>query len=156
MSVGRMLTGHEFFHSFLPEQVAAISGFTSARKLDKGDIIYRPDRNATHVFVLLDGQVELRLPSGIGEMGFLVSSVSKGEFFGIAPFLGAERYTTSALCTKASRVLFIEAKPLIELLSNHPLIGLKMMSVVARAYFDRYQSLIDRVQRALSDLAVEK
>jgi hypothetical protein len=31
-----------------------------------------------------------------------------------------------------------------------------MMSVVARAYFDRYQSLIDRVQRALSDLAEEK
>jgi CRP-like cAMP-binding protein len=82
--------------------------------------------------------------------------VSKGEFFGIAPFLDAERYTTSALCTKTSKVLFIEARPLIELLSNHPLIGLKMMSVVARAYFDRYQSLIDRVQRALSDLAVEK
>ena len=87
MSVGKMLTGHEFFHSFLPEQVAAISKFASARKLDKGEIIYRPDRKATHVFVLLDGQVELRLPSGADEMGFLVSRVSKGEFFGIAPFL---------------------------------------------------------------------
>jgi CRP-like cAMP-binding protein len=156
MSVGRMLTGHEFFHSFLPEQVAAISKFASARKLDKDEIIYRPDRKATHVFVLLDGQVDLRLPSGADEMGFLVSRVSKGEFFGIAPFLGAERYTTTARCTKASKVLFIEAKPLIDLLSDHPLIGLKMMSVVARAYFDRYQSLIDRVQKALADLALEK
>jgi CRP-like cAMP-binding protein len=82
--------------------------------------------------------------------------VSKGELFGIAPLLDSDRYTTSALCTKASRVLFIEAKPLIELLSKNPLTALKMMSVVARAYFDRYQILIERVQRALSDLAMEK
>ncbi len=155
MSIGRMLTGQEFFHSFPPEQVAAISKFTSVRKLDKGDIIYRPDRKATHVFVLLDGQVELRLPSGTGEMGFLVSSVSKGEFFGIAPLLDSERYTTSAVCLKSSKVLFIEAKPLIALMRDHPLIGLKMMSVVGRAYFDRYESLIERVQKALSDLTVE-
>ena len=156
MGVSKMLTGHFFFSSFLPEDVAAISKFASARTLDKGEIIYGPDRKATHVFVLLDGQVELRLPSGTDEMGFLVSRVSKGEFFGVAPLLGGERYTTSARCTKASKVLFVEAKPLIDVLSGHPLIGLKMMSVVARAYFDRYQSLIDRVQRALSDLAVEK
>ena len=156
MSVSKMLTGHDIFRSFLPEQVAAISKCASARKLEKGDIIYQPDRKATHVFVLLDGQVELRLPSGTSELGFLVSRVSKGELFGIAPLLKSECYTTSALCTRASKVLFIEAKPLIEMLSNHPLLGFKIMTVVAGAYFSRYQSLIERVQRALSDLAVEE
>jgi CRP-like cAMP-binding protein len=151
-----MLTGHDLFRSFLPEQVAAISRCASARKLEKGEIIYRPDVKATHVFVLLEGQVELRLPSGPSELGFVVSRVSKGELFGIAPFLKSECYTTSALCTKASKVLFIEAKPLIEMLNNHPLIGLKIMTVVAGAYFSRYQSLIERVQKALTDLTVEE
>jgi CRP-like cAMP-binding protein len=156
MGVSKMLTGHFFFSSFLPEDVAAISKFASARTLDKGEIIYGPDRKATHVFVLLDGQVELRLPSGTSELGFVVSRVGKGEFFGIAPLLGSERYTTSALCTKASKVLFVEAKPLIEMLNKNPLIGLKMMSIVAGAYFSRYQSLVERVQKALADLSIEQ
>ena len=156
MSVSKMLTGHDIFRSFLPEQVAAISKCASARKLEKGEIIHQPDRKATHVFVLLDGQVELRLPSGTSELGFLVSRVSKGELFGIAPLLKSECYTTSALCTRASKVLFVEAKPLIDMLNKNPLIGLKMMSIVAGAYFSRYQSLVERVQKALADLSIEQ
>jgi CRP-like cAMP-binding protein len=153
MSVARMLTAHELFRSFPPEQVAAISRFASARKLEKGDVIYGPERKATHVFVLLEGGVELRLPPGAGETGFLVSRVGKGEFFGIAPFLNSDRYTTSAVCTRSSRVLFIEAKPMVEMLNKNPVIGLRIMSVVAGAYFERYQNLIIRIQKALADLA---
>ena len=155
MIARRMLTGHVFFSQFPPEEVDTISKFSADRKLEKGDVVYGPNRKATHVFVLLDGQVELRLPSGINEMGFTVSRVGKGEFFGIAPLLNQSHYTTSALCTKPSRVLFIETKPFMEMLQQYPLVGLKLMHIVAGAYFDRYQNLIERVQKALTDLAVE-
>lgn len=155
MNVRKMLTGHVFFSQFLPQEVDAISRFTADRKLEKGEVVYGTNRKATHVFVLLDGQVELRLPSGTSEMGFMVSRVAKGEFFGIAPLLNQGYYTTSALCTKPSRVLFIETKPFMEMLNKNPLVGLNLMSIVAGAYFDRYQHLIERVQKALTDLAVE-
>jgi hypothetical protein len=52
-------------------------------------------------------------------------------------------------------VLFIEAKPFIELLRANPLIDLQIMRMVARAYFARYEMLAELVQRFLSDPALQ-
>jgi CRP-like cAMP-binding protein len=122
--------------------------------LDKGEVVYQPDRTPTHVFVLLEGQVHLRLPAGAGETGMLVSQVRKGEFFGIAPLLGSDRYTTRAQCAEASRILFIEAKPFLEVLDANPVVGHRIMTAVARVYFDRYLQIVERIQKVLSGLAL--
>ncbi len=153
MSIGSMLTGHELFRTFLPEQIDQISRFASARDLNRGEVIYRPDRKATHVFALLEGDVELRLPAGVGDAGMVISHVGKGELFGIAPLLGSDRYTTTARCTKASRVMFIEAGSLLQMLQSNPAAGHQVMTAVARAYFDRFRVMVDRMQRVLSELA---
>ena len=155
MQMSKMLTGHEFFQSLLPEMVDKISSISAAKKMEKGDAVYGVDKKATHVFVLLEGQVELRIPSSSCDSGLLVSKVSRGEFFGIAPLMDADRYTTMAVCTRTSKVLFIEAKPLIAMLRNYPLVGYQFMTVVARAYFERYQNLMERIQKVLADLGHE-
>jgi CRP-like cAMP-binding protein len=152
MSIGRMLTGHELFRSFLPEQIEKISRFASARSLEKGEVIYRPEKKATHVFVLLEGDVQLRLPAPMGEMSMVVARVGKGELFGIAPLLRADRYTTTAQCLKASKVMFVEARPFLQMLEDNPLIGHQLMTFVARAYFDRYRIMVERVQKILTEL----
>lgn len=156
MNISKMLTGHTLFQSFPPEQVESISRVSSSRELEKGAIIYDSDRKATHVFVLLEGEVHLRMPATQGETGMLVSRVGKGEFFGIAPLLGCDRYTTRAQCAGASKILYIEAQALATLLKANPLIGQQMMSVVARVYFDRYQRMIERIQKVITDLAVDE
>ncbi len=105
------------------------------------------------VFVLLDGQVHLRFPGGNGEEGPLVSRIGRGELFGIAPLLGSDRYTTRAQCATTAKVLFVEARALLDLLKANPVIGHHVMTAVARAYFDRYELLMQRVQKVLADLA---
>jgi CRP-like cAMP-binding protein len=148
-----MLAGHDMFHSFLPDEVERVSAFSSTRVLEKGEIIYRPDRLASHVFVLLEGEVHLHLATAAGSASaLLISRVGKGQFFGIAPLLGFNRYTTFAQCAETSRVLFIEAQPLLRILKDNPIAGHQVMTVVARAYFDRYQLAMERIQRVLSDL----
>jgi CRP-like cAMP-binding protein len=147
-----MLTGHELFRSFLPNEIEEISAFSSARRLDKGQVIYRPDRKATHIFVLLEGEVQLRLPTGHDDTGIVVTRVGHGELFGIAPLLGADGYTTSACCTKASKVMFIEARPLLQMLLANPLAGQQVMAAVARIYFDRYQIMIGRIRKVINEL----
>jgi CRP-like cAMP-binding protein len=155
MQISKMLTGHEFFQSLLPEMVDRISSISAAKEIEKGKALYGVDTKATHVFVLLDGEVELRLPSSCCDSGLIVSRVSPGEFFGIAPLLDADRYTTLAICTSPSKILFIEAKPLLEMLKAHPSVGHQCMTVVARTYFERYQYLRERIQKALVDLGRE-
>ncbi len=152
MDIAKMLTGHELFASLLPDQVEKISRFSSSRKLKKGEIVHEYDAKATHVFVLLEGQVELRLPAGGSGPGLLISRVSKDEFFGIAPLLGSKTYTTRGVCAAPSKVLVIEAKPLLALLRANPAIDHQVMTVVARAYFHRYQGLAERIERVLAEL----
>lgn len=156
MGVSRMLTGHELFQSFLPQEVANISQSAAEKKLDRGEVVCSPDRKATHVFVLLEGQVELRLPFGGNDEGPAVSRIGKGELFGIAPLVGAGAYTARAVCARSSRVLFIEARPLIAAMKANPVVGQAIMTKVAGIYFERYLLLLGRVQRALDTLLQEE
>jgi CRP-like cAMP-binding protein len=155
MDVNKTLMGHDVFRSFSPKQVDAIASFSSPKTLGEGETVYAPDRRATHVFVLLEGRVELRLPGAPAYPGLLVSRIQRGELFGVAPLLGCERYTTRAVCAAASKILYVEARPLIEMLKGNAPIGQDIMTSVARAYFDRYQRLVERVQRVVADLASE-
>lgn len=155
MEVTKTLEGHAFFKSFRPEQVDKISKFSHTKTVEKGTVVYRPDRKATHIFVLLDGGVELHLPSPAGESAVLIGRVNKGGFFGIAPLLGSDRYTTVARCVKDSRILFIESKPLMEMLASNPVIGQQLMGMVAGVYFDRYLSMLKRLQNVLAGLTIE-
>ena len=155
MDVGKVLKGHDVFRSFPTKQVDAITAFSSAKLLDKGETVYTPDKKATHVFVLLEGCVDLHLPGAPAHPGLVVSRVQNGELFGVAPLLGCDRYTTRAVCTAASKILYVEARPLIEMMKDNAPIGQDIMVSVARAYFDRYQRLVERVQRVIADLASE-
>jgi CRP-like cAMP-binding protein len=149
--VAKMLSGHQFFEPFPPDEVEKISRFASSRELEAGDVVHESKEKATHVFVLLEGRIELRLPGEAGEAGILISRVAQGDLFGIAPILGSGRYTTRGVCTEPSKVLFIEARPLLELLRANPRIDRVIMRIVARSYFNRYVRLAELVQRFLSD-----
>lgn len=151
MDIVVTLQGHAFFAPFPPEQVEAISRFTTPATLRKGDVVHQMGQKANHVFLLQEGRVDLRLQSRRRDPGLLISRLSPGELFGIAPLLGSDRYTTQAVCTDDSTILFIEAKPLVELLQANPQISCLILRGVARSYFTRYVSLAELVQRFLSD-----
>lgn len=153
MDVGNALKAHDVFRSFPPKQVDTITAFSSVKMLDKGEIVYGTEKKATHVFVLLEGEVHLYLPGAPAQPGLIVSRLAQGELFGIAPLLGCELYTTRAVCAAASRILYVEARPLLEMLKANALIGQDIMGSVARGYFERYQRLASRVQKVVADLA---
>jgi len=155
MNIGTMLKGHDLFKSFPPDEVDRLTRHSSAKILEQGETIYTADQAATHVFVLLDGEVHLRLDEGPGPVDVLVSRVKEGELFGLAPLIGCARYSTRADAARASKVLYVEARPLIDALREHPAIGHEIMSAVARAYFERYKGLMERVKKVVTDLSWE-
>ena len=155
MNIGKMLKGHDLFKSFPPEDVDRLTRHSDAKILEAGETIYTADQRATHVFVLLDGEVHLRLAEEGGPADVLVSRVKEGELFGLAPLIGCSRYTTRADAARSSKVLYVEARPLNETLRRNPAIGHEVMSAVARAYFERYKGLMERVEKVVADLAWE-
>ena len=153
MSVVKMLKAHELFRSLAFEDVERISSFTGLMDFEEGENVFSSDSYGSHFYVVLEGSVNLRLPSEAHEASLVVGRVGKGEMFGLSPLIGSGRHTTTAQCVGPSNVLAIEAKPLRSMLEEKSLIGLDILSVIAQAYFTRYIETLKRVQKVVNEIA---
>ncbi len=153
MSVAKMLKGHELFGSLGFEEVERVSSFSGLKEYGKDDVIFDSGAVGSHIFVLQQGYVSLRLPAAAHEASLLVGRLERGDMFGLSPLLGPGRHTTTAQCTEASTVLAIEADPFRSLLEENAQVGLHIMSTMAREYFSRYIETLTRVQRVVNEIA---
>ncbi len=150
--VTKMIKGHELFRSLSFEEVERLSSFSGSKSLEKGDFVFRRGTPCSHFFVVLEGQVNLKLPSSDEESSLVVGRMSKGDIFGFSALLGSERYTTTAQCAGPATVLAVDAKPFRKLLDDNASVGLRAMSVVAGAYFTRYIETLRRFQGILDEV----
>ena len=154
MGVTEMLKGHDLFRSLTVENVGRINSFSSTKDFEKGGTVFRHEDTGAHVFILLVGRIHLTLPATVGEYRLIVTAVEKGEFFGLSPLLGSKRYTATALCLEPTKVLAIEANPFRAVLEENHLIGMEVMSMVAKAYYSRYIETFGRIQHILKHVPI--
>jgi len=152
MSIDRMLKGHDLFRSLTVEEANQLSGFSSVKKYEANETVFKYNGLGLHVYMLMEGSVYLRLPASPPDFSFVISKIEKGELFGLSPLLGSERYTAAAECSKASEVLSIEAKPFRELLQKNCPVGFQIMSQVADIYFTRYISVLKNLQGVVNQI----
>ena len=153
MNISRMMKSHELFQSLSFEEIEQVSSFSASRSFGKDEIVFRRQEYGSHFFVIVEGRVNLRLPSPDGESSLVVARLQQGDIFGLSPLLGFERFTTNAQCAEPSTILAVEVKGFRELLEHNSPVGLSVMNMVAKAYFSRYTGALERIQRILDDLA---
>lgn len=152
MSIGGLLKGHDLFAALGVEDVDRISRVSTVKDFEAEETIFRHGVPGTHVYLLLEGQVYLRIPTEPVEVGIVASRVEKGEIFGLSPLLGADRYTASAHCQARSSVLAIEAKPFRDLLQGDCTAGFQVMNRVAHVYFERYINVLKNLQAIVNQI----
>ncbi len=152
MGISTTLRGYDLFKSLPIENVDKISRVSALKKFQKGEVVYRCDVPATHLFMLVKGLVYLRLPAQPAEFSMIVSRVGPGYLFGLASLMGGQRYTVTAECAQDCEILAIEAKPLQAMLQENLLVGYMVMSAVARAYLERYTEMLKRFQSILNQI----
>ncbi len=156
MTVERVLKGHDLFRSLSIEEANQISKFSSVKTFQPGESIFEYNALSYHVYMLMDGAVQLRLPASPPDVSFVISKIEKGELFGLSPLLDSERYTAMAQCSEAAEVLAIEAKPFRELLRRNCPVGFQIMSQVAHVYFTRYIGVLKNLQDVVSQIPLIK
>lgn len=154
MQGSQTLTGHELFQSLRFEDVDRINSFSGTKELRKDEVVFESGAVGSHVYVVLEGRISLRMPARANEACLAIGLIEKGEMFGLAPLLGAGRHVVRAQCVEPSHLLAIESAPLRELLENEPRIGFHVMKLAAQTYFSRYVASLERVQAVINDLAV--
>jgi CRP-like cAMP-binding protein len=148
------MVGHDLFQFLRPDQVHAISEASEEIVLKNGDRVFRRGDSAEFFFIVLEGQVALRLPSKVG-VSLLIDEVSRGEVFGSCICFQIDTYTLDARCTADSKLLKIRASTLKGLMDEDPVMGYALQTFISRVYFKRYIDTTQKLQAVFRTMPVE-
>ena len=148
------LKSHEIFQFLRPEQVEAISSAAEEVSLKAGDTVFRRGEPTENFFVVLEGQVALRLPRPDG-VSVLIDEVTEGAVFGSCVCFQIDTYTLSATCSVDSRILKIKAATLKKLMDDDPIMGYAIQTLVSRVYFKRYVETMRKLQSIVQSIPLE-
>lgn len=148
------LERNEVFQFLRPEQVMAISDAAKVMEYRAGDTVYEMGEPARYFYVVLDGQVSLRLPGGSG-VSIQVDELTRGAMFGSCVCFDLVDYSMSAQCTSESRLLRLDAATLKELMDQDLVMGYAIQTQISRLYFKRYLDTMKKLQAIVMNLPLE-
>jgi len=148
------LDKHEVFQFLRPDQVRAISDVAKVVNFSAGDTVYEKGSKADHFYVVLDGQVSLRLPGQSG-VSIQIDELTEGAVFGSCICFQLVEYSLNAQCTRDSRLLKIESATLKELMDEDLLMGYTIQTQISRIYFNRYIDTMKKLQSVVMNLPLE-
>ena len=145
---------HEVFQFLRPDQVRAISDVAQVVEVEAGETIYERGAKAEHFYVVLTGQVSLRLPGQSG-VSIQIDELTEGAVFGSCVCFQLVRYSLNAQCTRDSKLLKIESATLKELMDEDLLMGYTIQTQISRIYFNRYIETMKKLQSIVMNLPLE-
>ena len=148
------LTSEEMFGFLLPEQVNSISDASEKISATAGEMIYERGEKAENFFIVLDGEVTLKLP-GAGGVNIVIDQLRRGAVFGGALGYGRSSYTLSAQCTGDAHILKVRNSALKSLMDRDPRLGYTLQGYISTSYFNRYVDTMKKLQAIVMNIPVE-
>jgi CRP-like cAMP-binding protein len=154
MPVEERLGSHDVFSFLRPEQLDVLSDAAEVVDFKEGDTVYYHGKKAAHMFVVLKGEVSLRLP-GKGGISIPIDEATPGVMFGTCQCFDIDTYSTTAQCTQDSRVMKIESAALRHLMDEDLLMGYVMQRRISEIYFKRYLETMKKLQAIVMNLPID-
>jgi CRP-like cAMP-binding protein len=154
MVVEERLESQDVFSMLRPDQVDAISNVSESLRHSAGSTVYSHGEKADSIYVVLEGEVVLRLP-GKGGVSVPIDQVTAGAMFGACKCFDIDTYACTAQCTRESRLLKIEADALRYLMEEDHRMGAVMQRRMSGIYFKRYVDTMRKLQSIVMNLPVE-
>ncbi len=148
------IKAQDVFSFLRPDQVNAISDAAERLTCAPGDFVYEKGDKADDFFIVLDGEITLRLPEQ-GGLSLVIDQLGKGDLFG-GP-LGQKRraYALSAQCTRTARLLKIDVEVMKKLMDRDERMGLDLQRHISTAYFNRYIDTMKKLQAIVTHIPLE-
>ncbi len=132
----------EIFSLLTSKQIAEISDAAIIKDFEAGKIIYDQKEQAKNMFILLEGEVSLKLPSdkdmSIETFSLEIEKITQhNALFGTNLLFGVKRYSTRARVTKPSKVMILDAENFLNIIRENQSEFI-IMSYLAKVYFQRY------------------
>jgi CRP-like cAMP-binding protein len=132
----------EIFSLLTSKQISEISEAAIIKDFESDQIIYERKEVAKNLFILLEGEVSLRVPSrgdtSIESLSLEIEKIAQhGALFGSNLLFNVKRYMTRARVIKPSKVMILDAEKFLEIIRENKSEFI-VMSYLAKVYFQRY------------------
>ena len=126
----------ELFRGMSKDFIKEVMSTSIKESHDKGSLIFREGERAGHLYILLEGQINIR----IGDGWQMVSTVyHKGEVFGWSGIVGRQVYTATAECKEPTKLLKISVEKLQRILEKDQANGFVFYKRLAGILGDRLE-----------------
>ena len=132
----------EIFSLLTSKQIGEISEAAVIKDFEAGQIVYDRKDAAKYLFILLDGEISLRVPSrddtSLESLSLEIENITQhGALFGTNLLFDIQIYMTRARVIKPSKVMILDAKNFLEIIQKNKSEFI-VMSYLAKVYFQRY------------------
>jgi CRP-like cAMP-binding protein len=145
----------QVFEFLRPDQIDSLSDKAEVIKLEAGRSVYQRGDRAEFLYVVLSGEVALRLPGRDG-INILVDQLTKpGSMFGACISPSIDTCVLTAQCEQNTELLKIEKSALKQLLEEDPRMGYAIQSRIAEIYFNRYVEAMRKLQAIVMNIPIQ-
>jgi len=131
----------ELFGTLGESQLSVLLSHSSVESFPEGKTIFRQGDEANHLYLLIEGMVDLSFKTG-EKIDFLTSKVEKeGAAFGVPSLIEPFRYNVTATCLRSSKVFVIDAVRVRVEMEKDPRMGIEIMKKLASIYFSRLNEM---------------
>jgi CRP-like cAMP-binding protein len=148
------LLAQDVFSYLRPEQINVIHKASEILERQAGQVVYHQGDKAKYLYVVLEGEVALRLPGKQG-LSILIESLGRGAIFGASASLEPGTYMLTAQCMADSKILKIETDALRRLTDEDCRMGYAIQRHISDIYFKRYTETMQKLQTIVMSIPLE-
>lgn len=137
-----LLRRYPFYGPMSDEQLRAIAMITEKIELPEATMVLHENQPADHLYLLLEGGIDLIFhsqeeyhPKNVKTLP--VGEINPEEVFGVSSLIEPFHYNASAITSQDSKILVTDAKALRELVEQDTQLGCKLMQQIAKAVMER-------------------
>ena len=140
------LRGTKLLGSLSAGELSAVANIAELQSVRRGERLFDQENSCEGMFVVARGQVKV-FKLNVEGKEHLLHMVREGETFAEAALFGGFDYPASAQAVADSQLVFLPKRPLLQLLTLHPELPLKLlasMSMWLRRMVDLMEDLVLR------------
>jgi len=136
--------GRRHFCQFSQSALDSLTNVSHKSVLPAGAILFVEGQTPRGVFIICSGKVNLSTTSREGKI-LILKTANAGEALGLSAAVSGVSYETTAETATPCHVGFVDRRHFVELMQNHPEIGLQTAQCLSRDYQSAYRDIHDLV-----------
>jgi CRP/FNR family cyclic AMP-dependent transcriptional regulator len=147
LPISYFLSEIPFFDTLTPAETKLIEGRFLYRELEKNTVIYKQGSRGLSVCFVVDGELSVVKTSGEGDA--VLAKIGKGESIGEMAIIDGLARSADVVAISDSAVLILKRADFESMVSEHPEIGVKLLTSLAKQLSRILRDRSDDVARAM-------